>query len=127
MDVEPTCRARVYQSLELAAQIREPLAENRGDQAPLACPRACSTVGAKVKSWSTLVTFNEVSSRSLAPTRTSLRPECSLETWAPTRQPMPAESMYGMSDTSMISRLEESAPVSYTHLRAHETDSYLVC
>ena len=61
--------------------------------APLACARACSTVGAKVKSCSTFVTFNEVSSRSLAPTMINLRPECSLETWAPTRQPIPAESM----------------------------------
>src|SRR5664279_893599 len=33
----------------------------------------------------------------------------------------------GTNQTARIDRRVEGLPVSYTHLRAHETDSYLVC
>src|SRR5665647_3782527 len=31
------------------------------------------------------------------------------------------------SDTTKVAKTKYENPVSYTHLRAHETDSYLVC
>ena len=35
--------------------------------------------------------------------------------------------IYGRDVASMVEAAQIVAPVSYTHLRAHETDSYLVC
>src|SRR5664279_4125005 len=46
------------------------------------------------------------------------------------RRAMPRVALLSTSDTDLLSAHSSRAdhvPVSYTHLRAHETDSYLVC
>src|SRR5664279_3306021 len=40
---------------------------------------------------------------------------------------LPSEYPHGSTCWRRLRRWEEQGAVSYTHLRAHETDSYLVC
>src|SRR5680860_582517 len=40
---------------------------------------------------------------------------------------VPAGAMHQYTIIEPFTAVEATAPVSYTHLRAHETDSYLVC
>src|SRR5665647_3044555 len=46
--------------------------------------------------------------------------------WEPSRGGALFPHLYGDLDPAAVTRVEP-LPVSYTHLRAHETDSYLVC
>src|SRR5664279_4845327 len=41
--------------------------------------------------------------------------------------PAPEMALTILSEAALLASLEPSQAVSYTHLRAHETDSYLVC